>query len=132
MERRTAFPLWLPRLSMIPGVGSTENARTTKRAEGRGNFDRFTPGQRGRTARKRGAADVAETNAAYRAMIGNQHSRVELRLISMPWAQRIVSAPPVLIASTNTVDYICGDCSVILMYADRGGDQNSNPCRSNS
>jgi predicted RNA-binding Zn-ribbon protein involved in translation (DUF1610 family) len=59
-------------------------------------------------------------------MSGSQHPRVELKLISMPWAQRILSAPPVLIASTSTVDYLCGDCGVILMHADRGQVHNLN------
>jgi DNA-directed RNA polymerase subunit RPC12/RpoP len=33
---------------------------------------------------------------------------------------RFRSAPPVLIASTNIVDYICGDCGAVLMHAEQG------------
>jgi hypothetical protein len=33
---------------------------------------------------------------------------------------RFRSAPPVLIASTNTVDYICGACGAVLMHAEHG------------
>lgn len=46
--------------------------------------------------------------------------RVSLKLVPTPWAQHIVSVPPVLIASTNTVDYICGDCGGVLMQRNRG------------
>jgi len=30
-----------------------------------------------------------------------------------------VSAPPILIASTHTIDYTCGSCGTVLMHADR-------------
>jgi DNA-directed RNA polymerase subunit RPC12/RpoP len=39
---------------------------------------------------------------------------------SDPWARHIINAPPVLIASTNTVDYVCGDCGAVLMHAEQG------------
>ena len=39
----------------------------------------------------------------------HEHPRVALKLIPTPCAQHIVSAPLILIASTNTVDYVCGD-----------------------
>jgi hypothetical protein len=48
------------------------------------------------------------------------HPRVTLRIIRTPWAHHIVSAPPVLIASTNTVDYVCGGCAAVLMHAEPG------------
>ena len=53
-------------------------------------------------------------------MSNQEHPRVPLRPILMPWARHIISAPPVLIASTNTVDYICGDCGAVLMHAEKG------------
>ena len=53
-------------------------------------------------------------------MSNQEHPRVALKLIPTPWAQHIISAPPILIASTNTVDYVCGDCGAVLMHAERG------------
>ena len=53
-------------------------------------------------------------------MSNQERQRVALKLVPTPWAQRIVSAPPVLIASTNTVDYVCGDCGAVLMHAEEG------------
>ena len=53
--------------------------------------------------------------------MGNQeHPRFALKLVSTPRAHHIVSAPPALIASTNTVDYICGGCGAVLMHAEQG------------
>ena len=52
-------------------------------------------------------------------MSDQEHMRVPLRPILMPRARHIISAPPVLIASTNTVDYICGDCGTVLMDQSR-------------
>jgi DNA-directed RNA polymerase subunit RPC12/RpoP len=53
-------------------------------------------------------------------MDNQEHPRVALKLISTPCAHHIVSAPPILIASTNTVDYVCGDCGVVLLHAELG------------
>jgi len=47
-----------------------------------------------------------------------EHPRVALKLVQTPWAQHTVSAPPVLIASTNALDYVCGDCGAVLMHAE--------------
>lgn len=53
--------------------------------------------------------------------MGNQeHPRVALKPIPTPRAHHIISAPSVLIASTNTVDYVCGDCGAVLMHAEHG------------
>jgi DNA-directed RNA polymerase subunit RPC12/RpoP len=43
-----------------------------------------------------------------------------LKLIPSPSAHHIISALPVLVASTHTVDYVCGDCGAVLMHADEG------------
>jgi hypothetical protein len=51
-------------------------------------------------------------------MTGNEHPRIELKLIPTPWAQHIINAPPVLVASTNTVDYTCAYGGAILMHAE--------------
>jgi len=48
-------------------------------------------------------------------------TRVGLEVIPPPPAGTpVVRAPPVLIASTHTIDYECGHCGVILMHADLG------------
>ena len=53
--------------------------------------------------------------------MGNrEHPRSALKLVPTPWARHIVSAPPALIASTNTIDYICGNCGAVLMHAEEG------------
>ena len=53
-------------------------------------------------------------------MSNEEHPRVALKLIPSFWAHHIVSALSVLIASTNTVDYVCGDCGVVLLHAELG------------
>jgi DNA-directed RNA polymerase subunit RPC12/RpoP len=53
-------------------------------------------------------------------MSGNEYPRVNLKLIVTPWTQCIISAPPILVASTNTVDYTCAYCGAILMHAEVG------------
>ena len=53
-------------------------------------------------------------------MSDEEHPRVALKLIPSPRTRHIVSAPPILIASTNTVDYVCGDCGVVLLHAEEG------------
>jgi hypothetical protein len=55
-------------------VGSTEAARTTTNAEGRGKQERFAPSPGGRTARKRAIADAVETNAALSAFRSQEAS----------------------------------------------------------
>jgi len=47
--------------------------------------------------------------------------RVGLKVIPTPAAgTHVVSAPPVLIASTHTIDYVCGKCGTVLMHAEIG------------
>jgi hypothetical protein len=47
-----------------------------------------------------------------------QNPRVALILAPAPGLRPIVSAPPVLIVSTHTIDYTCGKCGTVLMHAD--------------
>ncbi|MET0671773.1 MAG: hypothetical protein ABWY66_17415 [Xanthobacteraceae bacterium] len=46
--------------------------------------------------------------------------KVRLKVIPAPSVGAVVSAPPVLIASTHTVDYTCGHCDAVLMHAEHG------------
>ena len=45
---------------------------------------------------------------------------VRLKVVPAPSVGAVVSAPPTLIASTNTIDYCCGHCEVVLMHAEDG------------
>jgi DNA-directed RNA polymerase subunit RPC12/RpoP len=44
--------------------------------------------------------------------------RKPFRLVAAPGVGHVVSAPPVLIASTNTVDFCCGYCGTVLLHAE--------------
>lgn len=57
-------------------------------------------------------------------MSNQRHLRVALKLIPTPRTQHIISAPPILVASTHTLDYICGGCGVVLMHAEHGQVRN--------
>lgn len=48
-----------------------------------------------------------------------QHEKVRLQTVPTP-SGRFVSAPPVLIASTHTVDDGCGNCGAVLLHAEPG------------
>ena len=58
----------------------------------------------------------------------NQSSKpnpsVALTVVAAPGNRHVVSAPPVLIASTHTVDYRCGKCGIVLMHAEEGQVRN--------
>jgi hypothetical protein len=50
-----------------------------------------------------------------------ERKSVKLAIIRAPQdVLRALDAPPILIASTNTVDYCCGNCPTVLMHADDG------------
>ena len=49
-----------------------------------------------------------------------QNPKVHLKVIRAPGIGAVVSAPPVLIASTHTIDYTCGHCDAVLMHAEDG------------
>jgi hypothetical protein len=50
----------------------------------------------------------------------NNISRIALTLVGSPAAGHVISAPPVLVASEDTVDYTCGKCGIVLMHAELG------------
>ena len=43
-----------------------------------------------------------------------------LRIVATPSVGHAVNAPPVLDASSHTLDYTCGKCGTVLMHADEG------------
>ena len=53
-------------------------------------------------------------------MSEQQHPKVSLKLVDYPRTGSVVTAPPILTASTHTVDYCCAHCSTVLMHAELG------------
>ena len=47
------------------------------------------------------------------------HPQISLKTIGTP-AGAVVSAPPILNASDHTVDFTCGNCGTVLLYAEEG------------
>jgi predicted RNA-binding Zn-ribbon protein involved in translation (DUF1610 family) len=43
-----------------------------------------------------------------------------LKLITAPAVGHAIHAPPVLMASDNSVDYTCGRCGTVLLHAEEG------------
>ena len=46
--------------------------------------------------------------------------KIPLKLIAAPAIGVVLEAPPVLVASEHSVDYVCGRCAVVLLHADEG------------
>jgi predicted RNA-binding Zn-ribbon protein involved in translation (DUF1610 family) len=51
---------------------------------------------------------------------GKKHPQIPLKIIMPPGIGNAISAPPVLTASSHTIDYTCGKCGTILMRAELG------------
>ena len=49
-----------------------------------------------------------------------EHLKVRLKAVQTPVSGPIVSAPPVLIASTHTIDFTCATCDAVLLHAEHG------------
>ena len=47
-----------------------------------------------------------------------QNPKLRLKVVPAPSIGAVVTAPPVLIASTHTIDYSCGYCDATLMHAE--------------
>jgi len=50
----------------------------------------------------------------------NKVPRIALPLVEIPTTGHVINAPPVLVASENTVDYTCGKCGIVLLHAELG------------
>jgi predicted RNA-binding Zn-ribbon protein involved in translation (DUF1610 family) len=50
----------------------------------------------------------------------SERKKMSLNNVVAPRLGPVLEAPPVLIASTHTVDYACGYCGTVLMHADEG------------
>src|SRR5664279_4805132 len=60
-------------------------------------------------------------NIAGTAQISHQmviRKLAHLTIVELPDGGHAVDAPPVLVASTHTVDYCCGSCGIVLMHAE--------------
>jgi hypothetical protein len=44
--------------------------------------------------------------------------KISLKVVTAPAKGIALKAPPVLIASDHSVDYICGQCGTILLHAE--------------
>jgi predicted RNA-binding Zn-ribbon protein involved in translation (DUF1610 family) len=47
-------------------------------------------------------------------------TRIPLKVVTAPPVGVVLEAPPVLKASEQSVDFICGRCSAVLLHADEG------------
>jgi hypothetical protein len=47
-----------------------------------------------------------------------QNPRRTLRVVEARGVENAVKAPPVLIASSHTIDYLCGNCGTVLLHAE--------------
>jgi DNA-directed RNA polymerase subunit RPC12/RpoP len=48
----------------------------------------------------------------------SEHRKLALKAIDAPRIGPVVSAPPVLKASDDTIDYTCGKCGTLLLHAE--------------
>ena len=48
--------------------------------------------------------------------MGNPQRR--LRLVEARGVENAVNAPPILYASSHTIDFVCGNCGAILLHAE--------------
>jgi len=46
--------------------------------------------------------------------------KIPLTLVTAPEIGVVLGAPPMLMASENSVDYACGRCAAVLLHADEG------------
>ena len=50
----------------------------------------------------------------------SKNPRSILTLVPNPFTGHAIDAPPVLMASTHTTDFVCGKCETVLMHAEEG------------
>ena len=44
--------------------------------------------------------------------------KISLKVIQAPATGHVVDAPPVLMASDRSADFVCGQCGAVLMHAE--------------
>jgi uncharacterized Zn finger protein (UPF0148 family) len=50
----------------------------------------------------------------------SEHKTKPLRVVTAPSTGKVLNAPPVIRASSHTIDYTCGRCGTVLMHAEDG------------
>ena len=50
----------------------------------------------------------------------SRYKIISLKVVTAPPTGIVLDAPPVLVASDQSVDYACGRCSTILLHAEEG------------
>ena len=46
------------------------------------------------------------------------NSQPKLKVVEATGIEHALHAPPVLVVSSNTIDFVCGNCDTILLHAD--------------
>ncbi len=49
--------------------------------------------------------------------MSTENRRISLKVVAAPTGDSL-EAPPVLMASDHTIEYLCGTCGVVLMHAE--------------
>ena len=49
-----------------------------------------------------------------------ERSRISLKVVPSSTLGAIISAPPILDASSHAIDYVCGNCKTVLLHAEDG------------
>jgi predicted RNA-binding Zn-ribbon protein involved in translation (DUF1610 family) len=49
----------------------------------------------------------------------SSHRRISLKTVPAPTSGSAIDAPPILNASDHTVDFVCGNCGAVLLYAEQ-------------
>jgi predicted RNA-binding Zn-ribbon protein involved in translation (DUF1610 family) len=47
-----------------------------------------------------------------------QNPTRKLRVVEATGLEHTVDAPPILVASSHTIDFLCGNCGTVLMHAE--------------
>jgi DNA-directed RNA polymerase subunit RPC12/RpoP len=52
--------------------------------------------------------------------MAKQTRKIALKIVTAPAVGHVLDAPPVLMASEHSMDYVCGRCGTTLLHADEG------------
>jgi predicted RNA-binding Zn-ribbon protein involved in translation (DUF1610 family) len=44
--------------------------------------------------------------------------QLKLKVVEATGLEQALDGPPVLVASSNTIDFVCGNCGTVLLHAD--------------
>jgi hypothetical protein len=66
----------------------------------------------------RGLLHTRDSRVNTRRKATMQNPQRTLRVVEARGTENVVDAPPVLIASSHTIDYLCGNCRTVLLHAE--------------